>query len=138
MNRYVFAELGIGMAESMNIVIEQKDVDAFMALSGDVSTVHVDDDYAKSRGFRQRLVHGVLIEAYISSLIGMKLPGMHGVLRSLDCQFRQPVYAPAALVLMGRVERLVQPLRLAQIAIKVSEADRGTLVTAVAETVLKQ
>ena len=137
MNEYVFSDLAIGHAESLTVDIDQGAVDAFMALSGDRSTVHVDDDYARSRGFEQRLVHGVLVGSYISQLIGMALPGKHGVLRSLACDFRKPCYAPNQLVLTGRVDRLVPAFRLVGLAIEVRDRSGAVIVTAKAETVMK-
>jgi 3-hydroxybutyryl-CoA dehydratase len=138
MKTYVFSDLALGTQAAIAVNISQSDVDSFMALSGDFSTVHIDDAYAESRGFRRRIVHGVLVGAYISRLIGMELPGKHGVLRSLVCQFRKPVYASTDLNFVGKVTRVVPALRLAQVTVEVSEAERGVLVSAQAETVLKQ
>lgn len=137
MNEFSFSDLTIGHTESITVDVGSEDVEAFMALSGDRSTVHVDDDYARSRGFRQRLVHGVLVGSYISQLIGMKLPGKHGVLRSLACDFRKPCYAPNQLVLTGQVTRLVPAFRLVGLAIEVRDGSGEVLVTAKAETVMK-
>ncbi len=138
MRTHSFSDLSLGMHAAITVNISQSDVDSFMSLSGDFSTVHVDDAYAESRGFHQRLVHGVLVASYISRLIGMELPGKHGVLRSLACQFRKPVYAAADLNFVGQITRLVPALRLAQVTVEISEDGRGVLVSALAETVLKQ
>lgn len=137
MNEYVFSDLTEGLTETLVVDLGQPDVDAFVALSGDASIVHMNDEYARSRGFQQRLVHGALIVAYISQLIGMRLPGMHGVLRTLTCEFRKPCYAPERLTLTGRVTRLVPSLRLAGILIQVHAQPNDLRVSAKAETVLK-
>lgn len=137
MNEYEFSDLSVGFSESLAVYIGQDEVDAFIVLSGDASAVHLDDDYARSRGFRQRLVHGALLSSYMSQLIGMKLPGKHGVLRTLSCAFRQPCYVPARLTFTGVVKRMVPSLRLVALSIEVRDAAGELLVTADAESVLK-
>jgi 3-hydroxybutyryl-CoA dehydratase len=138
MNEYDFRDLQIGMMESIFVDLRQVQVDDFMALSGDVSTVHVDDEYARSRKFDQRLVHGVLVASYISQLIGMLMPGKHGVLRSLNCEFRNPCYAPMRLTFTSKVERLVPSIHLVAISIVVKNDIGDVLVFAKAESVMKQ
>lgn len=137
MNEYVFNDLSIGLTGSLVVYLEQTHVDAFIALSGDASTVHMDDEYAKARGFQQRLVHGVLISAYMSQLIGMQLPGKHGILRTMACEFRKPCYVPERLTLTGQIKRLVPSLRIADLTIEVRGRSGDLFVSAKAETVLK-
>jgi 3-hydroxybutyryl-CoA dehydratase len=136
-NEFVFAELSIGHTENISIVLSQSDVDAFMELSDDRSAIHVDDEYARSRGFEQRLVHGVLISAYISQLIGMLLPGKHGVLRGLSCEYRKPCYSPNLLFVKGSIVRLVPAFRLVGLSIEVRDKTGAVIATAKAETVMK-
>ena len=138
MNEHDFRDLHIGMMESIFVDLEQVQVDEFMALSGDVSTVHVDDEYARSRKFDQRLVHGVLVASYISQLIGMRMPGKHGVLRSLNCEFRKPCYVPTRLTFTSKVERLVPSIRLVAISVEGKNEIGDVLVLAKAESVMKQ
>lgn len=137
MNRYVFADLSIGHCETLDIDLGQREVESFICLSGDASTVHMDDEYARSRGFQKRLVHGVLVAAYISNLIGMKLPGQHGILRTLNCEFRKPCYAPSRLMITGVVASMVQSMRIASINIEVRDQSSDLLVVALAQVVLK-
>src|SRR5687768_2298514 len=137
MNEYAFADLTIGQAETLTIALEQRHVDDFIALSGDASIVHLSDEYARSRGFEQRLVHGVLVASFVSQFLGMRLPGKHGVLRSLQSDFRQPCYAPSTLTIRGTVARLVPSLRLVGLAIEVADAAGNVRMVAKAESVLK-
>ena len=137
MNEQAFADLVVGHQETLVVDLGQPDVDAFIALSGDASTVHVDDEYAQSRGFKQRLVHGLLVASYISNLIGMKLPGKHGILRTINCEYRKPCYTPNRLTLTGRVESLKASLRIAGLLIEVRDQSNDLLVVARAQVVLK-
>jgi len=136
MNDFCFVDLVLGHEQNMAVDITPADVEAFCRSSGDWSTIHVDDEYAVSRGFAQRLVHGMLIGSYLSAFVGMKLPGRHGLLQSMNCQFRRPCYAPAHLAINGKVVRRSEALRVVTIDIVVTR-DAETLVVAQANSVMK-
>jgi 3-hydroxybutyryl-CoA dehydratase len=137
MKDYTFSDMKVGMIETLVIDLDQKHVDTFMSLSGDMSTVHIDNEYARSRGFRQRLVHGILIASFISQLIGLQLPGKHGVLRTMKCDFQKPCYVPNRLTITGHIEKLVPSLKLVRMRIEVHDATGERIVTANAESVMK-
>ena len=52
-------------------------MDAFRAITGDVSPIHIDADYARGRGFPGRVVYGMLGASFFSTLAGVYLPGEH-------------------------------------------------------------
>ena len=81
--------------------------------------------------------HGLLVGAYISSLIGMKLPGRHGLLQSINCQFRAPCYAPNILTIVGTVTKRSEAIRVVGIGITVSDQEGTEILRADANSVLK-
>ena len=119
MNEYTFDQLPIGKQEEMTVTISDNEIDQFAAFSGDCSTIHKDDDYAAGRGLKKRLAHGMLVGAYISALIGMKLPGKHGLLKNINCNFRLPCYAPNVLTLKGVVTRRSEAIKIVTIRISI-------------------
>lgn len=67
-------------------------VDAFAALFGDYSPLHVDDDFARARGFAGRVAHGTILNGFVSRLVGMVVPGRRALLMSVDLRYVQPIY----------------------------------------------
>lgn len=65
-------------------------VERFVELSGDDSPIHVSNDAARSRGFRGRVVHGLLLGSLVSGLIGTELPGAQGLLQNFQVSFQSP------------------------------------------------
>ena len=56
MGRY-FEEFAIGeRVEAPSRSIAVADIDGFAALTGDVNRLHVDDDFARTQGFRERIL----------------------------------------------------------------------------------
>ncbi len=71
--------------------IETADLDAFASLTGDVSPLHMDEAFARSRGFKGRVAHGALLGGFISRLFGVHLPGRDCLLQSLTLKWLAPV-----------------------------------------------
>jgi 3-hydroxybutyryl-CoA dehydratase len=89
---YYLEDLEIGMTASIEKTISAEDVDMFAALSGDNNPIHVDDGYAKTTVFGQRIVHGMFSAALISAVAGTKLPGAGGIYLSQELKFRKPIF----------------------------------------------
>lgn len=51
MNHYTLAEMTPGLSEEFTVTVTPEMMDAFCAITGDVSPIHMDADYAKGRGF---------------------------------------------------------------------------------------
>ena len=81
---YTFDNLIIGATEEINIDVSQESIEHFARLSGDFSPIHIDESFAKESGFESQVVHGMLLGAFVSRLIGMKLPGKFGVLQKIE------------------------------------------------------
>ncbi|CAN7483528.1 MaoC family dehydratase [Phenylobacterium sp. LjRoot219] len=86
-----FEDLSEGQSAEMTRVVSAAVVDAFAELSGDTNPVHLDEAYAKTTDFGVRVAHGMISGAYISAVIGTKLPGPGAVYLSQSLKFRRPV-----------------------------------------------
>lgn len=73
-------------------VVTPEDVQAFSELSGDRNPIHLDDEFARDRGYRARVVPGALLGAYVSRVLAEQLPGPGCVSLSYELHFAQPVY----------------------------------------------
>lgn len=86
-----FEDLSVGRSAEMTRVVEDADIVAFAKVSGDQNPVHLDADYAKTTSFGERIAHGMLSGAYISAVLGTKLPGPGAIYLSQALTFRRPV-----------------------------------------------
>ncbi len=86
-----FEDLSVGQSAETTKVVTANDVEAFAAVSGDTNPVHLDEAYAKTTTFQTRIAHGMLSGAYISAVIGTKLPGPGAIYLSQSMRFRRPV-----------------------------------------------
>ena len=88
---YYIEDLKPGMAESFTKSVSERDVELFGEVSGDVNPLHFDESFAKGTLFKGRIAHGVLSASYISTVLGMKMPGPGTVFMSLTTRFKAPV-----------------------------------------------
>ncbi|MBL6853832.1 MAG: MaoC family dehydratase [Alphaproteobacteria bacterium] len=88
---YYIDELKPGTSESFTRTVTESDVEKFGEVSGDMNPAHFDEEYAKTTMFKTRIAHGVLSASYISTVLGMKMPGPGTIFMSLTTRFKAPV-----------------------------------------------
>ena len=86
-----FDELSLGQSAEMSRVVGVGDIETFADVSGDTNPVHLDEAYAATTTFGERIAHGMLSAAYISAVLGTKLPGPGAIYLSQSLRFRRPV-----------------------------------------------
>lgn len=128
MNHYTFSEMTVGKRESMEVQLGAEQIATFAKMSGDVSPVHVDDTFAKGRGFKSRIAHGVLIVSYVSRFIGTILPGSNGLLQSLTMDFRRPCYPGTKIKIEGEVAKRSESVNVVRIKIIVTDSITGEIL----------
>lgn len=68
------------------------DVERFAALTGDVSRLHTDVEFAERTLYKRPVVHGVLAASLISTVMGTKLPGEGTIFIEEQVRFLKPVF----------------------------------------------
>jgi acyl dehydratase len=70
-----------------------KDVyEKFTSLSGDIHPLHTDEQFAKSKGFKDIVVQGNLLNCFISYIIGMHLQLESVMIINQSINFRKPIF----------------------------------------------
>ena len=96
-------ELQEGESIRWNHLVTDEELSAFAQLSGDVNPLHQDDQFAQRYGFRGRVVHGMLLAAYLSRVVGTTFPGPGALWLSQTMRFLQPVYVGDTIEIAIRV-----------------------------------
>ncbi|MDQ3995527.1 MAG: MaoC family dehydratase [Gemmatimonadota bacterium] len=134
-----FAELKQGDTVRWRHEVTADEVDSFARLSGDVNPLHLDDAFGRQHGFRGRVVHGALMSAFISRVLGTELPGPGCLWLSQSTRFAQPVYIADPIEVVVRVVHKSESLRTLVLETTVENL-RGEIVLAgeAKVTVLRQ
>lgn len=99
-------KIRVGQRETVEMTVTSQLIDAFAALSGDDNALHMDDEAARQYGFPQRVSHGVLSLAFVSTLIGKKMPGAGALWRSLKVNWLRPVFPGDVVLITGEVTQI--------------------------------
>ena len=76
---------------------------AFAALSGDHNPLHVDAAFARQTSFQKPVAHGMLLASYVSTLVGMHLPGPGALWTRQSFRWPAAVFAGDTVELTLRV-----------------------------------
>lgn len=97
------ADIAVGQVFEVERSFSAQDVQAFAAVSGDHSPLHVDPAYAAGTEFGRNVVHGILLASLFSQLVGMRVPGKHALYMGQDLTFRRPVLVDEPIRAIAKV-----------------------------------
>ena len=84
-------EINLGGKSSYSRTVSEADVVLFGGVSGDLNPAHFNEEYSKDTMFKGRIAHGMLSASYISTVLGMQLPGPGTIYLSQELKFTAPV-----------------------------------------------
>ena len=65
---------------------------SFQRCSNDYNPLHTDTTFAVERGFKEPVMYGNILNAFVSHFVGMLLPTREVIIQSQDINFHKPVY----------------------------------------------
>ncbi|MDD5422652.1 MAG: MaoC family dehydratase [Candidatus Omnitrophota bacterium] len=95
-----------GKSYSFEKTVTAADIDVFAAITGDISPLHMSDEFARARGFKGRVAHGVLLAGFVSKIIGVDFPGENCLLQTMSLKFSTPCYAGDTLRITASVSQV--------------------------------
>lgn len=87
-----FDAIQVGDRATLRKLFGDSDIAAFAALSGDTNPLHMDSEFAERTRFGRRVVHGMLVASYVSTIIGMQVPGAGALWMEQTFRWRKPVF----------------------------------------------
>ncbi|MBM7653524.1 MaoC family dehydratase [Neobacillus cucumis] len=86
-----YEDIQLGDTATFSKTVSEFDIYQFAGLTGDFNPMHIDADFAKKTFFKERIAHGLLSGSFISTVLGMKLPGPNTIYLSQNFKFIAPV-----------------------------------------------
>lgn len=88
---FTLSEMHDGQTASFTKTVTETDVVLFAGLTGDFNPLHIDAHHAASTRFGERIAHGALLAGFVSTVLGMHLPGPGALYASQRLDFKRPV-----------------------------------------------
>lgn len=120
----------VGRSESITLDVTDDLIDRFAALSGDFNPLHIDDEAARALGFNQRVAHGALAVAFLSTLVGTKLPGPGALWSNLRLEWLKPVFPGDSVRIEGTVTAVSESARSISVHVEGTNANKTCVLRA--------
>lgn len=108
-------------------VVSQKVYEAFQQCSGDFNPLHTDIEFAKEKGFKECVMYGNILNAFVSTLIGEYLPTKDVMINSQDITYRQPVFLNDELDAELAVEKIYESVNVVDFKFRFNNAGGKTV-----------
>ena len=92
MNNFTFEEINLNHEISFKYEINEEKMQKFCEITGDENPLHCDLKYAKSIGYNEKVVYGMLTASILSTLAGMYMPGKKSLIHEVQTKFVKPVF----------------------------------------------
>jgi 3-hydroxybutyryl-CoA dehydratase len=86
-----YEDIQIGDTASFSKTISEFDIYQFAGITGDFNPMHINEEFADTTIFQDRIAHGLLTGSFISTVLGMKLPGPNTIYLTQSFSFKAPV-----------------------------------------------
>lgn len=107
MNEYKLEDIQLGMKEEFKVLITEKMQNDFRDISGDINPMHSSKEFAEEKGFKDKLVFGMLTASFFSKLVGVYLPGENCLFQECkNIRFHKPVFVGDELNVIGEVTEI--------------------------------
>ena len=130
-----FKEIQIGDSASIERVICLKDIETFSNLTGDKNPLHVDQSFAEKSKFGSRVAHGMLTSSFISTLIGVTLPGEGSIITNISLDFRKPVFIDDSLRTTIEVTKKIDLSKQVHFKIKICNQHSEVLISGIVKAI---
>ena len=105
-----------GAKFSRQFVVSQSVYDGFIQTFNDRNPYHVSDDAARAKGFAGKIMHGNILNGFLSYFIGECLPVKAVVIQSQEIKFHKPVYLNDTVTLNAEVADFHESVRTAEMS----------------------
>ena len=85
-------ELHLGDSAEFAKTISESDIYLYAGITGDFNPAHINEAYARKTFFKTRIVHGMLVAGFISTVGANMLPGPGTVYVRQELDFLAPVH----------------------------------------------
>ncbi len=120
-----YRELAEGQTRERDYVITPAVYEHFLGAFDDRSPIHVDAVYARNAGFEGPVMHGAILNGFVSHFVGMEFPGANSLLLTVDLRFSQPSYLNDSLRLQAKIAQKLDAQQVIVLHITVQNLTRG-------------
>ncbi len=113
-----------GDQTSCQYVISQDVYERFLETFHDTNPLHTEDEFAQRLGFPEKVMHGSILNGFISHFVGVHFPGGRVLLHSVDTRFKTPCHLGDEIDIEATVTQVVPSVRVVVMGLKLTNSTR--------------
>jgi acyl dehydratase len=125
------SDFHVGQRAELTKTFTEEDVRHFIAITGDVNPLHVDEEFAARTFFGTRINHGMLTASLFSTLVGMFIPGTGAIYRRQTLEFHRPVRVGETVTAFFEITAIDEDQEILEIASRIENAKGQTVVSGI-------
>lgn len=96
-------EFNKGDSFEVEYQVTEKIYNGFIGLFDDRNPLHTDEQFATGKKFSGRVMHGAILNGFLSNFIGERLPVKNVIVLNYNISFVKPVYLGDKLILLANI-----------------------------------
>ena len=125
-------QISSGQIYRRKLLITEKLMTDFAKISEDVHALHVDANYAKARGFSDRVAYGNILSLMVSALVGVDIGG-DVMLISQKTAYRSAFFIGDEIALEAVVTNLSEAVQVAELKMNFTNQSGKLIATGVCQ-----
>ena len=132
-----FEKINVGQTKEFKITVTASLVDDFAKLSGDLNPLHIDENFAKSKKFKDRVVHGMLLASFLSRMVGMYLPGKNALYLSQSLEFHNACFVNDEITVHSTVTDKSESTKIIKIESRILNDENEMLLNGLGKIIVR-
>lgn len=84
----------------------------FLSVFKDTNPLHTNKAFANQKGFKEKVMHGNILNGFLSYFIGELLPTKDVIIHSQSIAFKNPVFMNEVLTFEGKVSDFIESVNV--------------------------
>ncbi|RKS96274.1 MaoC/PaaZ C-terminal domain-containing protein [Chryseobacterium defluvii] len=107
--------------------VDENIYNGFITVFNDRNSLHIDDEFAQNKGFKAKVMHGNILNGFLSYFIGELLPTEEVMILSQTINFKRPVYLHDVLNFEAVVDEQSEAVQVNTFKFNFMNAERKTV-----------
>ncbi len=116
-----------GEVFEQNFVISNETYAGFIQTFKDQNPLHTDENFAKAKGFKGKVMHGNILNGFLSYFVGECLPSKNVIIHSESIIFKNAIYLDDELKLSAEVTEVYESVGAVRIKFNFLNSESKTV-----------
>lgn len=116
-----------GQKFNKEFVVSENIYNGFIKVFNDKNPLHTQEEFAVKKGFKSVVMHGNILNGFLSNFIGECLPTKDVIIHAQEIQFKNPVYLNDILAFEAIVADIFESVKTIEFKFIFKNADAKTV-----------